>query len=367
MKPTLFIVIVSSIVISVFTGISEEPYKLPEPITQEHNHIHVGVIPQVELISIVQMISTYPTVFDFLMTQDTSKYTIDVLRHFGEYKDHPAVLMFDRLSLQPRMLNFSAPSNVMLYTDEYLNIRTDIHPDDFVLNRAGGLDSLNVFLTLLKDFAEVSSFNKFYGDQKEYYNKIIEHTTQYLGTTDYINELELFYGVKQRSYNICLVSLYNHVGFGNSLLHRENQREISNTMGPQRMENDIPFFGDERYLKYMIRHEFSHPFVNPLTEKYRDYIVNYSHKFEEIPEIARKNVCGEWEECINEFIVRAATVHIAYLESEEAGLQAYEVEKSRGVNLLDPLLSALNVYADNRLEYPTFESFYPNILDVFKD
>lgn len=274
--------------------------------------------------------------------------------------------MFDRLSLQPRMLNFSAPSNIMLYTNESLHLRTDIELDDFVISRAGGIDSLRVFLKLLRDFASQSSFNEFYINHRDFYLNIIENTIKNLGSTNYISELESFYGKNQKSYNIVLVSLYNYVGFGNSLLCSNDQREIYNTMGPQKVVNNVPFFGDEDYLKYMIRHEFSHPFVNPLTEKHWDYIKDYSHKYDSIPEVARKNVCGDWQECINEFIIRAITSQIAYNEAYELGSQLYEKEKSRGVTYLDGLLDKIRFYQSNRESYPTLESYYLNILDVFK-
>jgi hypothetical protein len=367
MKYRLFTTLVFILISRVLSLSAGEPYKLPDKISREYNRIHVTIVPQVELISIVQTISAYPNVFDFLMAQDSSQYKNDVHRHFEPYERHPVVMMFDRLSLQPRMLNFSAPSNIMLYTNEYLELRADILHDDFVLDRAGGMDSLKVFLSLLEDFAQVSSFNTFFSDHISFYERIISETIHNLGYTNYIEELEYFYGKEQHSYTICLVSLYNHVGFGNSLLHPDNRREIFNTMGPQKVENDIPFYGDKEYIKYMIRHEFSHPFVNPLTEKYRDYIEEHSHKFEEIPEIAKRNVCGEWEECINEFIVRAVTVHLAHLEGEEAGSLAYEHEKSRGVIYLDPLLTSIRIYSDNRSQYPTFDSYYLQLLEIFRE
>jgi hypothetical protein len=108
------------------------------------------------------------------MTSDSSEYKMDVNMHFRLYKEHPVVKMFDRLSSQPRMLNFSAPSNIMLYTDTHLRLREDIVLDSFVMNRAGGNDSLAVFLYLLRDFAIQSSFNKFYQKQNDYYLEIID-------------------------------------------------------------------------------------------------------------------------------------------------------------------------------------------------
>lgn len=348
-------------------SLGQEPYRLPEEVTKVHNQINVGIFPQVELISIIQTISKYPTAFGFLMAIDSSTYKSDVINHFGAFKKHEAVIMFNRLSLQPRMLNFSAPSNIMLYTNKSLKLREDIELDDFVINRAGGIDSLKVFLELLIDFAYKSSFNEFYKKYQHFYSSIIENTIKNLGSINYISELENFYGKKQKSYDIVLVTLYDYVGFGNSLLCSNDEREIYNTMGPKEVVDNIPFFGDENYLKYMTRHEFSHPFINPLTEKYWDYLKDYLQQYDSIPEIARKKVCGDWQECVNEFIIRAITTQIAYNEADDLGLQSYEKEKSRGVIYLDDLLDKIRYYQLNRDSYPTFESFYLNVLDVFKE
>lgn len=346
--------------------LAQNSFQLPEPVTEIHNQIRVGVFPQVELISIVQTISNYPTVFGFLMTKDSSDYKTDVINHFQSFQNHPAVQMFNRLSLQPRMLNFNAPSFVMLHANENLELRTDIEPDEFVIQRAGGMDSLKVFLTLLLDFSEKSGFSQFYNNHLDYYQILVEKTIQSIGQTNYISELENFYGKQQKSYKIALVSLYDHVGFGNSLLCPDGKREIYNVMGPRNVIDDIPFFGDENYLKYMIRHEFSHPFVNPLTEKYWEYISDYFANYDSIPEDARKNICGEWQECINEFVIRSITTHLAAQTSPEEGRSFYEKEKSRGVSYLDSLIERIKIYDLSRDKYPTFESFYYQILDEFR-
>lgn len=346
---------------------AQKTFRLPDSITVQHNQINVGVFPQVELISIVQTIGNYPNILGFLMAKDSSDFKADVLVHFKDYCNHPAVKMFDRLSSQPRMLNFSAPSNIMLYTNNSLKLRTDIETDNFVINRAGGIDSLQQFLSLLREFAVQSSFNNFYNEHRKYYQGIVAETSENIGATDFINELENFYGFSQKSYNIVLVSLYNFVGFGNSLLCFDGRREIYNTMGPKSVENNLPFFGDEAYLKYMIRHEFSHPFVNPLTEKHWDLVKDYASKFESIPENARNNVCGDWQECINEFTIRTITTQLAFNESETCGKQYYAKEKSRGVSYLDSLISTIKYYQQNRDIYPDLDSFYPEILAVFKE
>ena len=342
-------------------------YELPEPVVKEHFKISVEVLPQVELISIVQEISKYPSVMGFLMTKDSSAYKRDVLNHFSSFSDHPAVRMFDRLSLQPRMLNFSAPSNIMLYTDRRLDLREDIIPDGFVLDRAHGIDTVRLFLELMSDFAHESSFNEFFEAHRDFYLEFTDATISNLGSADYVSELEGFYGISQKSYNIVLVSLYGTVGYGNSLIMKDGRREIYNTMGPRRVMENIPFYGDEASLKYIIRHEFSHPFVNPLTEKYWDYVKEYSSNYDSIPEVARKTACGDWQECVNEFIIRAITTHLAYHDNEETGKASYNRERSKGVSCLDALVETVDRFQREREKYPTLESFYPALLDVMKN
>ena len=367
MKRLLTILVLSGLSFSLPAMTVTTDFRLPEPVTLEHNRITVGVFPQVELISIVQTVSKYPQTFAFLMAKDSSAYAGDAARHFGPYRDHPAVRMLDRLSLLPGMLNFSAPSNIMLLADESLCMRSDIETDEFVISRIGGIDSLTAFLELLRDFAVRSSFSEFFDEHRGFYASLAQQTISSMGPANYIAELENFYGHNQRSYNIVLVSLYGPVGFGNSLLHADQKRDIYNTLGPRAIKDGQPFFGDGEYLKYMIRHEFSHPYINPLTEKYWDHIKDYSANYNKIPGVARKNVCGDWQECINEFVIRAVTTHLAYIESAEAGERAYAKEAGRGVICMDELLKNIGLYEAERNRFPTFDSFYPKLLEVFRE
>ena len=80
------------------------------------------------------------------------------------------------------------------------------------------------------------------------------------------------------------------------------------------------------------------------------------------PKLARSPIARAG---INEFLIRSITTHLAFHESEEAGNMAFERETSKGVCHMDTLLEKLNYYQANRGTYPTFDSYYPIILDVF--
>lgn len=201
MKKLLSIFFLLSIFISLQ---AQDSFKPIEEITRVHNKVKVSVLPKVELISIVQTISKYPTVLGFLMTKDSSQYKEDVVNHFKAFEGHPVIKMFDRLSLKPRGFNFSAPSNIMLYTDGSFQLKEDIELDDFVISRSGGIDSVKVFLNLLEDFAIKSSFNDF-EEHRDFYEDLVETTVGNLGPRDYISEIENFYGKNKR---LIALSLY---------------------------------------------------------------------------------------------------------------------------------------------------------------
>ncbi|MCK9312046.1 MAG: DUF4932 domain-containing protein [Bacteroidales bacterium] len=367
MRKILIVSTIVMIALSCTNLLAQETYEAPEAITHTKNQINVSVRPQIELISIIQTISDYPLSHGLLMSKDTFEYKTDVIHYFSKYKGHQVVKMFDRLSSRPEILNYNIPSLLMHHTDNGLHLKEDIIIDSSVITRAGGKDSLVVFLNLLRDFAIQSSFNKFFNEHKDFYSTIIERTVDNLGDYNYIYEIEDFYGKSQRSYSIILVPLYNFVGYGNSLLYPDGKRDLFNTMGPQKVENNIPFFGDENHLKYVIRHEFSHSFINPLTEKYWDYIKPYSSNFVSIPDTIRNKYYSDWQQCINEFVIRSITTNIAYNESNEMGTWAYRKEQPRGVSYIDSVLNKIKYYQSNRITYPTLEAYYYKLLDTFKE
>ena len=121
--------------------LAQNSFKFKEEVSEVKNQITVIVSPQVELISIVQTISKYPTVLGFLMAKDSTEYKSDVIAQFSPYSNHAVIQMFDRLSMQPGMLNFMAPSGIMLHTDRSLVLREDSELEEGNINRAGGMDS----------------------------------------------------------------------------------------------------------------------------------------------------------------------------------------------------------------------------------
>jgi hypothetical protein len=333
-----------------------------EPVQRTCHSIHIGVDPHIELMSVIQTVSRYRNTFPFLLNGATFPYGQEVHDQFAPYADQPAVQMFDEVSLQPRMFNFMAPPTTMLYLTADLTLREDLVWPETLLQRIGGRDRLETFAGHLRSFHEMSSFGRFYAAHTAYYERLIDGVVASLGARDYVQELEAFYGMHQSSYNLVLVSLYGHVGFGPYLDTLTGERHIYNILGPQRVQEDVPTFGDERYFCNMQRHEFSHSFINPLTDQHWEQASSYAYVYDALPP---QKVCGEWSECVNEYIIRAITTYLAFQDSREAGEAALAAEKARNVVFIDELLASIGEYAQNRDRYPTLDDYYPRLLETF--
>ncbi|MBN2391838.1 MAG: DUF4932 domain-containing protein, partial [Anaerolineae bacterium] len=333
-----------------------------KPVQQTNRSIHVSIDPRVELMSIIQYISHYREVFPFLLSVESFPYAEAVIKHFLTYADHPVVKTFDAISQQPRMFNFMAPPTTALYLRADLTLRDDVVWPETVLARISGHENLETFLEHLQAFSEVTGFADFYAGHRAYYEALVAAVIPKLGVKDYVQELEAFYGMHQSSYNLILVSLYGHVGFGPYLDMVTGERHIYNILGPQELQDDMPVFGDEAYFKLMQRHEFSHSFVNPLTDKHWAQAQTYAHVYVTLP---AQKVCGEWQECVNEYIIRAVTTYLAFQDSEVDGQAALEAERGKDVVLIDALLASIRDYATHREQCSTLDEYYPRLLETF--
>ena len=171
-----------------------------------------------------------------------------------------------------------------------------------------------------------------------------------------------------KSYNIITSPLLQHGGYGVSIKNEDDEINIYFIGGPKRVKNGYPDFGPSQKLQHTALHEFGHSFVNPTTEKFRKEINQYVSLYKPIKKIMKKQAYGSWETCVNEHIIRAITTRLTSLQyGENAENQWKLFEKSKGFFYLPNILEKLKYYEANRDVYPSFENFYPEFINVFKD
>ena len=119
----------------------------------------------------------------------------------------------------------------------------------------------------------------------------------------------------------------------------------------------------------ILLHEFSHPFINPLTEKYADIVKEYENTYELLKPYKLHGFLsgyGDWTECVNEHFVRAMVIHLLrkydLLDMAETMLNR---DLYFGYKYIPFILEQYQYYDNNRDNYPDFDSFYPVLLKVF--
>lgn len=342
---------------------------LAEPIIGTKSSINIVVDPRIELLSIVQYLGNYKNLNDSFINNYSFEYKEKIDQHFSSFKDHEAVKFFDKIS--KKGLTFDAPPALMLFMDDNFNLREDVELTDYIIRRANGRKNIEKLFIHLENFCTETDFIDFYNNNIEFYNEIIKGTLDIINNEkNIIEQLEDYYGIKQKSYNVVLVSLYGGGSYGPRIQTKDGKFEIYSIIGPYFKDFDGSLsFGSERYFIHLQQHEFSHSFINPLTEKNINLANLYSELYKPIKSTMKDMAYSNWETCLNEHIIRALTARFAYLENPDEGIRHLEADKENGFIYIKALFNKLEEYENNRDKYPAIEDFYPELLkslDEFK-
>lgn len=332
-----------------------------EPVKKDINGLNIQVDPRIELLTTVQIISEYP-----FLTSFESGYKSKVIKYFSPYSNHKAVKLFKEM--YPEGFSFDAPPAIMLHYSSSIDLKL-IHPlEDDYIERAGGQEKLDEFMEALRQFAADTKFDEFYNSNIEYYKKMVNLNANTIKNKNYIEEVENFFGKKNNSYTVILASLVHPGGFGSNIKLENGESDIYSVLGPTEMKSSVPSYGTQDDFKELIWHEFSHSFVNPITEKNINEVNKYKNLFTPISERMSSQAYTSWETCVNEHLLRAITARRAYIDN---GYEAYQnninYEKNRGFFYVKALAEKIAEYEKTRNQYKDFEEFYPEIIKTFED
>lgn len=333
---------------------------------QDKSHtINVTVDPRIELLAAVQILSGYNELTGLISRYDT-EYKQELIEYFSPYKEHPAVAHFKQLATAG--FTYDAPAAAMLYLSDPPEFEMVKPFAEYLLFRAWGRENLMKFVTSMRYFAAETDFMTFYNNHRETYDQIVEEVKATMAGGDYIATLEDYYGLRQNSYNIILAPLFHHGGFGPRLLCDDGTYDIYNICGPVGANGGYPVFGSAEDFKYLAWHEFSHSFVNPVTDKFQNEVNQYAALYKPLAEKMTAMAYPDWKHCVYEHLVRAANVRFSYLEDgEKAGRKSMRDEKNKGFAYVELIAKRLKEYENNRDKYPTLEDFYPRIIDLFRE
>jgi hypothetical protein len=329
------------------------------PVRSAHG-ITVTIDPRIELIATIQILyQGYPVV-----TQYDFDYKREVLTRFAPFANHPAEKLFQEMA--PNGFNFYIPPEVMLYLSAPPDLKVNKPIPEELVKRAGGKEKLMQFIDALRQFAKESNFMDFVRSHAPFYQQVLSNERAKLKGID-VRVIEKYYGARQHTYNIILSPLLHDGAFGPRVAYKDGLYDLYSINGTNKVERDVPTFGTPEHFRYLVWHEFSHSFVNPMVEKHVADIARYSFLLTPIETQMRRAGYRVWETAVLEHIVRAVTVRLSYRElGKEAGDRAFKDETERGFAYVGNICERLKEYEARRSQYRTLDSFWPELLKAFE-
>ncbi len=324
--------------------------------------INVQINPNLEYMNSLLLTSRYNEITKQhigygLMTEEVNEYTRQIRYFFQTYLTDSIYSYLESLILNG--FTFSRPVELMLSLGDRTDFVSQYTLSDFCIRYCGGLSAIHSLLYMLRDFERKTGYFAFWEQVKKYYDPVVAQAKKLANQYPYVSLLEKEYGKEQNSYHYVLSSLM--VGnYGISFTEKGTEKKSMFSV----------FSTDEFSMSpAVLLHEFSHPFINPLTEKFKEAVKEYEGAYELLKQYklpGYQSGYGDWNECVNEHFVRAMVIHLL----KKCGLMDMADQMLRndlhlGYQYLPFILEQYQYYDENRHIYPDFESFYPRLLQVF--
>ena len=345
------------IIFLLFTSILIYSQKI-SPIAQTSGHLEIRIDPRMELLCAVQLISDYPTI------NRNTPYSREIIEFFKKDTTQEAVKITKQLAVDYGFVH-DAPLDLILRLSALPELKTS-HPfTPRTIERAGNKTNLESYRKALKKFGAESQFTDFWNSHRTYYQKMVQYTVTELKGCDPVQTFNDYFNESKKSYTVILSNALMG-GYGMRVADEMNELNIFACLNTDKENEGIPYYSKENLLNYLY-HEFSHSFVNPLTDNYASLVDATASLFIPIQNEMRNVSCGRWITCINEHIVRALHIRILHtLGEKNAAESLLEMEHSRHFAYIDPILDQLEQFEQERdANNISFTQFYPQLMAVF--
>lgn len=323
--------------------------------------IRVIVDERTELLSVMQLLFEYP-----LVGRTDIKYKQEAQQYFSAHKNDSAVLYF--LNIAERYLSFARPVNYFYHFSmpgfkktagisayENINYGFGQHSQD----------SLALFINALKRFYTDTKFHSFYSSHRPFYNDIIAKVKAKTDSVDLVNILEKHYGTEQHSYTLVLSPLFIEAGMSTWIASKDGN-DLYSIIGPKLDSKELPDFDIRWIMQYLIVHEFSHPFCNPLIDKNLCKLQKDSCLFPPVKAVMRKEGSKTWRNVLCELLTRANEITLIkeiYGPGDATTVTNEYLKK--GYSYLPGLLSIIDKYKADRQRYHTLDDIMPEVIAFF--
>ena len=320
--------------------------------------IAVIVDERIELITTMQLLYEYP-----LVGRADIKYKEDAQHYFSKHKSDSSVNYF--LNIAEKYLSFIRPINYA-YHFTFPGFKQNAVFTDYENNNLGfakhSSDSLTLYLNALKQFYTESNFHAFYKDHKPLYDSLITAVKRTVDSVNLANILEKHYGTTQHSYTLVLSPLFLDAGMS-TWIKRPDGNDLYSIIGPDADSKTRPNFDTRWLMQFLVIHEFSHPFCNPLIDKYYSALSKDSCLWQPIKNQMAHEGNGTWKTVLCELLTRANEITlIRQIYGKADADKTYDDYMKKGYTYLEGLVPIVEEYHNERARYKTLDDIMPKVV-----
>ncbi|MCJ7581026.1 MAG: DUF4932 domain-containing protein [Candidatus Aminicenantes bacterium] len=328
--------------------------------------------PRIELYYILLLQSSFRG-FDGapVLTELDFPYKREALSTFADFSGHEAVKIYEEMS--GNLFRFGHPIRAMLSLSDPPELKLEFPIDPVTVKMADGQEQLDVFFEHVRHFAAETNFMDFYSEHQDFYSKVVESYKRVIDRK-LIRELEDYFGHKQNSYTLIAAPLSLSGGFGPSVEVSKGTFDIFYIAGPSQLQDGEPVLSTGVRLKTLFWHEFSHSFINHLTDDNIEPLRGPCDILQaEMKDTLKKMGFGEemWDihisDWISEHVVRGVTSRLVFhTGGENAAEMALKKEIANGFPYVREVYSSLEIYEQSRDLFPSLKDYFPEIVHVFE-
>lgn len=348
-------------------AIGVETVALPkiEPVTANRGKLNITVDPRLELLAVLQHLSG-----SAMTSPDSDGYAAAADAWFAGFKDHPALAKLQSLETYGFAYDL-AVSSFLRFDGVPLERQTrDWSGYALAMNKArletaaeGG--SLEEFYAAVNDFVQVSDFRGWFESRRQYFADTVAGADSLLSTTpDLVSHLIAWYGYEQHSYNLAISPLLGGNGYGPDLADSLGNTDLYCCTS---LENRGDPAESILHLAYMLFHEFSHPYVNPLVDRHFGMVEDASALFEPIKRKMQDQAYSSWWIAVIEHFVRGSELRLLqtyYLPEQREFTTLSTI--NRGFIYLETVHAALLDYEQARRETGIrYDEYFPRLMERF--
>lgn len=326
------------------------------------------LIPEVRVDERVELLAI---IFRLAGAEEYSKryvpaYADAINAHFGQYRDHPAVLAARELR-QQHSVSFNAVVDLAVQLGSFPDLAERAPLEGAQLDPRWRADAARSFLEKVRSFAVDTNAAAFFASQRPLYAVAEQRMRDLVANEADLRWVQRFYGGSGRERFVVVPAPGNgDVAYGSRYYGPNGEREFYATVNVMQVDEDGRPAFSVGYAPLLV-HEFGHSYVTPLiVERYDELRPAGELLLQTFRDQMAPHGYLEGSTVIHESIIRAgvARYKLAHV-GPDAARRELDRQRRLGFAWIGDLYELLGTYEQNRRRYPTFADFFPVLRDYF--